>query len=229
MPSLANSIRKSAPLPSMRTRKDGKSPADPLTLPPVQSWEGSTTRRRQRRRAWAGVGIHSDREPSSRSPSCGPGPLRVPRGRRAGLSRPRHTSLRPRSTYVARDTTPFACVPPTQTARRAVPGGEAPPPAASRARALTSAAPFAPVPHTPPHPRLRPRHSDHPVARPADMDPGEVVIGRMTVGFIDPTLARLDLRSNEYFATTGTESAAGSSASSLGPPRRPDPRPRPPA
>jgi len=159
-----------------------------------------------------------------------PGPLRVPRGRRAGLSRPRHTSLRPRSTYVARDTTPFACVaPPTQTARRAVPGGEAPPPAASRARALTSAAPFAPVPHTPPHPRLRPRHSDHPVARPADMDPGEVVIGRMTVGFIDPTLARLDLRSNEYFATTGTESAAGSSASSLGPPRRPDPRPRPPA
>ena len=63
MPSLANSIRKSAPLPSMRTRKDGKSPADPLTLPPVQSWEGSTTRSRRRRRAWAGVGIHPDREP----------------------------------------------------------------------------------------------------------------------------------------------------------------------
>jgi len=109
MPSLANSIRKSAPLPSMRTRKDGKSPADPLTLPPVQSWEGSTTRRRQRRRAWAGVGIHSDREPSSRSPSCGPGPLRVPRGRRAGLSRPRRRSRRPLH-RVARDTHPFARV-----------------------------------------------------------------------------------------------------------------------
>ena len=39
-----------------------------------------------------------------------PGPLRVPRGRRAGLSRPRHTSLRPRSTYVARDTHPCARV-----------------------------------------------------------------------------------------------------------------------
>ena len=169
MPSLANSIRKSAPLPSMRTRKDGKSPADPLTLPPVQSWEGSTTRRRQRRRAWAGVGIRADCEPprvvrpAARAPAGASWPTRRSFASASSLAsptpplRPRPAPLRPRRRPLRRPDAP------SRAARRRLV-------AACRARALTSPAPFAPVPRTPPHPRLRPRHSDHPVARPADTE-----------------------------------------------------------
>jgi hypothetical protein len=39
-----------------RRRKDEESPPGPLTMPPVQSWEGSTGRRWRSRRARARVG-----------------------------------------------------------------------------------------------------------------------------------------------------------------------------
>ena len=66
-----------------------------------------------------GGGGHSSRPRApSRSPSRGPGPLRVPRGRRAGLSRPRRRSRRPLH-RVARDTHPSPASSPPRVVRPA--------------------------------------------------------------------------------------------------------------